>query len=74
MERARLTPIDVVFYGAAIFVLAALAAPMYTILQANAGELGPAAGLLFQMPFPGLVMTILIVIYLTGAAGGGGIK
>jgi len=69
-QRARLTPVDIVFYGVALFLLGVMAEPMYTVLTDNAGELGTGAGYVFQLVFPGLVMTIMIVVYLTGVTGG----
>jgi hypothetical protein len=68
--RARLTPVDVVFIGVAIFVLGNLAPAVYTVLSNNSGELSTGAAYLFQLVFPGLIMTILIVTYVTGVSGG----
>lgn len=68
--RGRLTPVDIVFYGVAVFLVGQLSVPIYTVLSNNAGEMGTGTAYLFQMVFPGLVMTILIVVYLTGATGG----
>lgn len=68
--RARLTPVDVVYYGVALFLLAILAEPMYIVLTDNAHRLGTGEGYLFQLIFPALLLTLASVVYLTGASGG----
>lgn len=68
--RARLTPVDVVFFGVALMLLAFFADPIYTVMRDNASSLGPGEAYLFQMIFPALVVTIMSVVYLTGASGG----
>lgn len=70
MDRARLTPVDVIYYGAALFILALMIGPMYKVLNASAGELSMGSGLLFQMVLPAALVTIISVVYLTGASGG----
>ena len=70
-ERARLTPVDVIYYGVALLLLGFLAAPMYTVMNDNAGELGTGTAYIFQLAFPSMVVTIMFVVYLTGASGGG---
>lgn len=67
--RARLTPIDVVFLGIAIFILGNLAPPVYTVLADNAGEMSTGAAYVWQLIFPGLIVTILVVTYVTGVSG-----
>lgn len=69
-ERARLTPVDIVYYGVAVLLLGLLASPMYTVLNDNAGELGTGEALLFQMMFPAMLLTVMGIVYLTGATGG----
>ena len=69
-DRARLTPVDIVYYGVAVLLLGFLAQPMYQVLNDNAGELGTGEAYLFQLVFPALVVTIMVVVYLTGASGG----
>lgn len=69
--RARLTPVDVVYYGVALLILAFFAGPMYTVMNDNAGQLGTGTAYLYQLVFPGLVATLIFVVYLTGASGGG---
>lgn len=68
--RGRLTPVDVVFYGVAIFILAIMASPIYTLLSQNSGSLQTGEAYLFQMVFPALIGTIMTVIILTAASGG----
>ena len=69
-SRGRLTPVDVVFYGVAIFLLAIFADPIYTLLSQNSGSLQTGEAYLFQLIFPALVGTIMTVILLTAASGG----
>lgn len=69
-DRARLTPVDIVYYGVALLLLGFLAEPMYLVLNDQAGELGTGSGLLFQMIFPSLVVTLMFVVFLTGVSGG----
>jgi hypothetical protein len=70
MDRARLTPVDAVFIGVAIFILGNLAQPVYTVLANNVGEMSTGAAYVWQLVFPGMIMTILVVIYVTGVSGG----
>lgn len=70
-DRARLTPVDVIYIGVGIAVLAFLVEPLYMLMNANAGELGKAEAFLFQMIVPGIVMTILYVMYSTAISGPG---
>lgn len=69
-DRARLTPVDVVYYGVAVFLLGILAGPIYTVLDDSSGSLGTAEAYLFQLVFPAMVLTVLTVVYVTGASGG----
>lgn len=69
-DRGRLTPVDIVFYGVALFLLGILAGPIYTVLADSAGSLGTGTELLFHMVFPAMILTIMTVVYLTGATGG----
>jgi len=69
-DRARLTPVDVVYFGVAVFILGHFAGPIYTVLGDSAGSLGPGEAFLFQMIFPALLLTIISVVYLTAATGG----
>lgn len=70
MDRARLTPVDVVFYGVALLLLAFMAEPMYSTLRDNAGHLGTGEAYLFQMIYPATILTLMSVIWLTAASGG----
>ena len=69
-DRARLTPIDIVYYGVGLFLLGVFAKPIYMVLNGNAGELGTGAGLLFQMIFPSMVVTLMVVVFVTAVSGG----
>jgi ABC-type transport system involved in cytochrome c biogenesis permease subunit len=68
--RARLTPVDVVFYGVALLLLSFMAEPIYTTLRDNADRLGTGEAYLFQLIFPAMILTLISVVYLTGASGG----
>ncbi|WP_423745095.1 hypothetical protein V5735_03455 (plasmid) [Haladaptatus sp. SPP-AMP-3] len=68
--RGRLTPVDVVYYGVAVLLLGFLAKPMYLVMNDNGGELGTGTAYLFQLVFPAMVVTVLVVVYVTGASGG----
>lgn len=69
-DRARLTPVDVVYYGVALMLLGFLARPMYRVMNDNAGAVGTGTAYIFQMVYPALLVTLLVVVYTTGASGG----
>jgi len=70
MDRARLTPVDAVFIGVAIFILGNLAGPVYTVFANNTGSMSTGTAYVWQLIFPGLIATVLIVTYVTGVSGG----
>ena len=67
--RARLTPVDVIYIGIALFILGNLAPAVYTTFSNNAGEMSTGAVYVWQLIFPGMIMTIIIVTYVTGVSG-----
>lgn len=69
-DRARLTPVDVAYYGIAIFVFGLLAVPIYTLLNANAGSLGVGDAYLLRMVIPGALLAVLVLIMATAVGGG----
>lgn len=69
MSRAQLTIPDLVFAVAALVTLTPLAAAFYSTLDANAGELGTGTAYLFQMVVPGLVLTLLIIVFAIAVGG-----
>lgn len=69
MIRAQLTIPDMVLTAAALVVLYPLAAAFYKILDANAGELGTGTAYLFQMVVPGLVVTLLVIVFAIAVGG-----
>jgi len=69
MTRAQLTIPDMVFAVASIVVLYPLAAAFYDVLHANAGDLSTGTAYLFQMVVPGLVVTILIILFAIAVGG-----
>lgn len=70
MDRARLTPVDVVFFGVVIFILGHLAGPVYQILSENSADLGTGTAYMFYMIFPAMILTVLSLVYLTAVSGG----
>jgi len=68
-ERGRITPIDVVFVGASVAALAFLAEPLYSLLNQSNNGLGPGVELLFRMIVPGLLGSLLLIVYITGLVG-----
>jgi hypothetical protein len=69
MDRARLTPVDVVFFAVGLAVLAFLSGPFYSALSLNASSLSTGTELIFRMIPPGLVAMLLFVIYRTSLIG-----
>jgi hypothetical protein len=70
MDRARLTPVGVVFFGVVLFLLSHLAGPVYQMIEQNSGSLGTAEMLLFRMVFPAMILTVLFLVYATAVSGG----
>lgn len=69
-DRGQLTIPDVVFFGAGLLIVAGLAAPIYELLNQQAGELGTGAAYLLQMVVPGLLITMLIIFFAIASGGG----
>jgi len=69
-DRGQLTIPDMVFFGAALVIIAGLAEPIYDLLNQQAGELGTGAGYLLQMVVPGLLITLLIIFFAIASGGG----
>lgn len=70
-RRGRLTPVDVLFYAVALFVLGVFVGPIFGLMQSNADVMSTATAYVWQLIVPMLIAVILFVIYLTGASGGG---
>lgn len=70
MQRARLTPVDVVFFAVAFLLLSVFTPMIYTVLNDHAGSLGTGSGYIMQMIVPALIVTLLSLVVLTGASGG----
>lgn len=72
-DRARLTPVDVIFIGVGIAVFVFLAEPLYTVMdqQAAAGTLDTPEAYLFQLIPGALVITLMYVMYATAVGGSG---
>ena len=68
-SRGRITIVEVVFFAASIAVLAFVTEPMYSILDQYASELGTGEAFLFRMVVPGLIMTVLVLVYTTAVGG-----
>lgn len=63
-ERARITPVDVVFVGLSGTLILVLGPVLLTVLDNSAPELSTGTVYLFQLVVPGLLMTILILLVL----------
>jgi hypothetical protein len=68
--RGRLTPVDIVFYGVALFTAALFAEPWYSTLRGNAGQFGAGEAYIFQLIYPAFLITLMSMVYLTAASGG----
>lgn len=68
-ERARLTPVDVVYIAVGLAVLAFLSEPFYTALESSG--LSTDTALMFSMLPPALMTMILYVTYTTSLIGSG---
>lgn len=68
-NRARLTPVDVVFAATSLAMVAFFAQPVYTALNDNADALGTGAAYMFQMLMPALIVTLLFVVFATAVGG-----
>ena len=69
-DRGQLTIPDVVFFGAGLVIIAGLAQPIYDLMNQQAGELGTGAAYLLQMVVPGLLITMLIILFAIASGGG----
>lgn len=70
VSRGRLTPVDVILFGVAVFILGNFIPPIYKLMNDNASSLGTPAAYLFQLVIPSLALSIMVVVYVTGATGG----
>lgn len=70
-RRAQITIPDIVYFGAGMVILAALAQPLYYLLNENASELGTGTVMLSQLLVPGLLMTMLVIFFALAVGGGG---
>lgn len=69
-DRARITPVDVVFIGVSLGLLVFLFEPVYQLLGDS--NLGAGTELLFRMTLPGLAAMLLFVTYRVSLLGSGG--
>jgi hypothetical protein len=67
--RARITLVDIIYIAVSMAVLAFLAPVLYDLLAAKAGVLGTGELYLFQLIVPGILITMLMVIYSTAVSG-----
>jgi Na+/melibiose symporter-like transporter len=67
-ERARLTPVDVIFIAVGLAALTFLVEPMYALLDTS--SLSTGTELMFRMLPPGLVAMLIFVAYRTALIGG----
>lgn len=73
-RRARLTLIDVIFMGVSLFVIGIVAGPVFEILDDQAGVIGTGPAFMFRIVVPGLIVTLMVVIWRTSLGGGGGLR
>lgn len=66
-DRARLTPVDIVFFGVAAFLLALMSNPVYQVLYDS--TMGTGSSYLFQLMWPAMIVTVLTMIIITAASG-----
>jgi len=68
--RAQLTIPDLVYFAAGLVALAGLAPVLYAVLDSSAGDLGTGSAFLYQAIVPGLVVTMLIILFAIASGGG----
>jgi len=64
-----LTPVDVILYGTAVFLVGVFSPLIYSVLDSNAAEFTVGSGLVWQLIVPAVIVTILSVVYLTAVGG-----
>jgi hypothetical protein len=69
-SRGQITIPDVVYFAAGLLVIAGLSPVIYRLLQQNSSSFSPGTVMLWQAILPGLLMTMLLIIF-TIAVGGG---
>jgi len=61
-ERARLTPVDVVFFGMGGALVLILGPVLVEVLDESSASLSTPTAFLFQLIVPGLLMTLLVMV------------
>lgn len=69
MSRAQLTIPDLVWFAAGLVALAGLAPAIYMVLDQRASSLGTGTAFLMQMVVPGLVATLLVILFAIAVGG-----
>lgn len=67
--RGQLTIPDVVLFAAALVILSGLAPVFYALLNENASEFSTGTVMLYQLVVPGLVMTLLVIVFAIATGG-----
>lgn len=67
MNRAQLTIPDVVEIAAGLAILAGLSPVLYKFI--NSSDAGTGTSLLIQMVVPGLVVTVLVIMFAIAVGG-----
>lgn len=67
--RARITPVDVAWFGVAILFLMFLVGPTYELLNANVSALGTGDAYLLRMIFPAALIGIFVLVMATAVGG-----
>lgn len=68
-RRGQITIPDVVYFGTSLLILAGLAPAIYMLLDDRAADLGAGFAFLAQMVVPGLVVTMLLVLFAIAVGG-----
>lgn len=69
MSRAQLTIPDVVFFGVGLAILGAFSPVIYQLLDMRADQLSTGSAFLLQMVVPGVLVTMLIILFAIASGG-----
>lgn len=69
MNRGQITVPDLVYFAAALAALAGLAPVVYGVLDMRAGDLGTGEAFLVQLAVPGLVLTLIVILFAIAVGG-----
>lgn len=69
-RRGRLTLIDVIWLGVSLFLIGVMAGPIFTVVDNHAAILGTGPAYMFRIVVPGLIVTLMVVLWVTAIGGG----